>query len=202
MTIPETRTINVVKYRNVTVEETRTRNITEYRNVTTPEIRTYNVTKYRNVTTPEIRTTNITKYKNVTVEEIRTQNVTKYKNVTKTVTKTRVVIKYKDITTQETRTRIITVTNHHYKLYIYLLYLEGKISYEDLVAIIGLENIHFDENGQIVIDFDSLEDIPDDITVSGLTDDTIPTTDDNIDTSNPSGLEDPVIDAGIITTEL
>ncbi|MDD6286336.1 MAG: hypothetical protein PUA60_06575, partial [Methanobacteriaceae archaeon] len=163
---------------------------------------TRTVTAYRNITTQETRTRTITAYKNITTQEIRTRNVTVYRNTTKTVTKTRLVTKYHEITRQEQRSRTVTKTNYHYKLYIYLLYLEGKISYKDLIAIIGAENLQFDENGNIVLDFDNINNIPTNITVTGLDNDAIPTTNDNVDTSNPDGLDEPVIDAGIITTEI
>ena len=68
--------------------------------------------------------------------------------------------------------------------------------------MIGTENLQFDENGDIVLDFDNIDNVPGNITVTGLDNDAIPTTSDNVDTSNPDGLGDQIIDAGIITTEL
>ena len=197
-----TNTRIVTKYRNVTIQEPRTRIVTKYRNVTIQEPRTRIVTKYRNVTIQEPRTRTVTKYRNVTIQEPRTRLVTIYRNVTKTVTKTRLVTKYHEITCQEQRSKTVAKTSYHYKRYIYLLYLEGKISYKDLVAIIGAENLDFDENGNIVIDSDNLDNIPTNITVTGLDNEAIPTTSDNVDTSNPDGLGEQVIDAGIITTEI
>ena len=160
------------------------------------------MTKYRNVTTQETRTRTVTEYRNVTTQEIKNITVTKYRNMTKTVTRTRIVTKYRPVTHEEQRSQTITQISYHYKLYIYLLYLEGKISYNDLVAIIGSENLQFNENGSIVLDFENITDIPDNISVTGLNNTAIPTTSDDIDTSNPDGLENPVMDAGIITTEI
>jgi predicted outer membrane repeat protein len=170
--------------------------------VTTQETRTRTVTKYRNVTTQETRTRTVTEYRNVTTQEIKNITVTKYRNMTKTVTRTRIVTKYRPVTHEEQRSQTITQINYNYKLYIYLLYLEGKISYKDLVAIVRAENIQFNEQGQIELTFNNIEDIPADITVKSSDNSDIPTTSDNIDTSNPDGLEEPVMDAGIITTEI
>jgi predicted outer membrane repeat protein len=197
-----TNTRTVASHRNITKQETRTKTVTKYRNVTVQESRTRIVTKYRNVTVQEPRTRTVTAYKNVTVQEPRTRTVTKYQNVTKTVTKTRLVTKYHEVTRQEQRSRTVTKTNYHYKLHVYLLYLEGKISYKDLISMIGTENLQFDENGNIVLDFDNMDNVPSNITVTGLDNNAIPTTSDNVDTSNPDGLGDQIIDAGIITTEL
>lgn len=220
--VTEQYTVNVTKQKPyiTTRENTRTKNINKgiekntktnnlynknnnkSRNVTIQETRTRTVTKYRNVTTQETRTRTVTEYRNVTTQEIKNITVTKYRNVTKTVTRTRIVTKYRPVTHEEQRSQTITQISYHYKLYIYLLYLEGKISYNDLVAIIGSENIQFNENGSIVLDFENIEDIPDNISVTGLNNTAIPTTSDDIDASNPDGLENPVMDAGIITTEI
>ncbi|WP_455644940.1 hypothetical protein [Methanosphaera sp.] len=202
VTTQETRNRTVTKYQDVTTQETRTRTVTKYTNVTRQETRNRTVTKYMDVTREEVRNRTVTKYENITTQETRNRTVTKYTNVTKQETRTRIVTKTRPVTHEEQRTRIVSKTVYQYRLYVYLLYLEGKISYEDLVAIIGEENIAFDEQGQIIIDYDSLDDIPSEITVTGSSNDAIPTTSDDVDLSNPDGLDEPVMDAGVVTTEL
>lgn len=89
-----------------------------------------------------------------------------------------------------------------YRLYInlYNQYLDGKISFEDFIVILQKEGLdptilNFNEDGSITIDYESLEDVPDSITVKYKNDD-IPSTSDKIDVSNPDGNEAPVIDSG------
>lgn len=202
----ETYNVNVTTQEPYNVTETYTVNVTKQKPyITTHEnTRTKNINKgiEKNTKTNNLYNKNNNKSRNVTVQETRTRTVTKYRNVTKTVTRTRIVTKYRPVTHEEQRSQTITQISYHYKLYIYLLYLEGKISYNDLVAIIGSENLQFNENGSIVLDFENIEDIPDNISVTGLNNTAIPTTSDDIDASNPDGLENPVMDGGIITTEI
>jgi len=95
-----------------------------------------------------------------------------------------------------------TISKRLYRLYIQLYnqYLEGKISLADFIVILEKEGLdpqilNFNEDGTITIDYDSLEKVPDKITVQ-YKNDNIPTTSDEIDTSNPDNNEAPVIDSG------
>ena len=93
-------------------------------------------------------------------------------------------------------------TKYLYRLYIQLYneYLSGKISFADFIVILSKEGldpeiVHFNENGTITIDYEDLEDVPDSITVEYKNDD-IPSTSDDINTTNPDNYDKPVIDAG------
>ena len=76
--------------------------------------------------------------------------------------------------TKPSRNTIIPpMSKVQYRLYIVLLkeYLEGDISFEDFVVILKLNGIEiatlndWNENGEIIIDYDNLEDVPDTIEI-------------------------------------
>lgn len=71
-----------------------------------------------------------------------------------------------------------------------------------MVAIVGLENLYFDENGIIELSFDDIGEVPDEVMVYCPDHDEVPSTSDDIDCSNPDNLDDPVIDAGIVNVEI
>ena len=199
--VPETRYRNVTKYKTVVEPVTKYRNVTKYRTVVEPETRYRNVTRYRNETTTITQPVTITKYKNETYTEIEQKTVTKNRTQTITVPKTKTYHYSRPVTHSVTSYKTYSYDNFKYKLYIYILYLNGNITFEDLIAVLGEENINFDENGEIVLEYDDTDYIPNYIQVradDGYTgEENIPATGDNVNTDNPVGFDEPVIDAGI-----
>ena len=66
------------------------------------------------------------------------------------------------------------LSGYHYRLFIYLYeqYLNGSMSYEDFIALLEQEGIHvpeenmnWNDNGVITIDYDDIDDVPDSITM-------------------------------------
>ena len=90
-----------------------------------------------------------------------------------------------------------------YRLYIYLLteYMDGNLTYEQFIALLDANDIrYFDENGTIIIDYENLEDVPEEITVED-TEDIIQSSSDNVDVTNPDKHSEPVIDSGRVEVE-
>jgi len=201
ISVPEVRYRNVTKTRTVVEPVTKYRNVTKTRTVIEPETRYRNVTKYRNETSTITEPVTITKYKNETYTEIEQKTVTKNRTQTITVPKTKTYHYSRPVTHSVTTYKTYSYDNFKYKLYIYILYLNGNITFEDLVAILGEENIHFDENGQIVLEYDDTDYIPNYIQVradDGYTgEENIPATGEDVHTDNPVGFDEPVMDAGI-----
>ena len=96
----------------------------------------------------------------------------------------------------------VVISKEAYRLYIVLYseYLKGDLSYADFIVLLEKEGfdttiLNFNADGTITIDYDSIDDVPDTITVKYKNSD-IESSSDNIDTSNPDNYDAPVIDAG------
>ncbi len=80
--------------------------------------------------------------------------------------------------------------------------MNGEISYADFIALLDTYDIrYFEIDGTITIDYQNIEDVPEEITVYDNTG-KIPASSDNVDVNNPDNHQEPVIDSGYVEVEV
>jgi RNase H-fold protein (predicted Holliday junction resolvase) len=197
----------ITLYRTKIVQVANNRTVTKFKTITVEVPHNRTITTYKNETRQVAHNRTILSYQNKTVQVANNRTITYYANKTMQVAHTHVVTKYRE----EIRKENHPYTTSSYVLYIYLLYLNGNLTYDQLVAILGTSTAQhlFDSNGTIMLEYNDITDIPGSITVEGTNSSVvIHPTSDNVDLNNPEGLSDDslnsnekLIDAGIVNAE-